>query len=108
MLYLYFEVDDSFYFDSGTPLQVTVEYLDEGKSPLGLDYDSTDPTATLAGAYKDARNVPRTGKGTWKEATFILPDPRMVNRQNASADFRLRSVGAPLKVRRVVVSKAGA
>jgi len=106
--YLYFEVDDSFYFDSGGALRVTVEYLDEGAAPLALEYDSTDAAATLAGAYKDARSVVRTGTGAWKEATFTLSDPRMVNRQNASADFRLRTAGAPLKVRRVVATKAGA
>jgi len=106
--YLYFEVDDSFFFDCGGALRVTVEYLDEGTAPLALEYDSTDAAATLAGAYKYAGSVIRTGTGNWKEAKFTLSDPRMVNQQNTSADFRLRTIGAPLKVRRVVVTKAPA
>ena len=103
--YLYFDVDDSFYFDSGGSLEVTVEYLDEGTVPFGLEYDSTDPAATLAGAYKPAGTVTRGGSGQWKQAAFALKDPRLVNRENHATDFRLTVPAGDLKVRRIAVRK---
>ncbi|KPJ76928.1 MAG: hypothetical protein AMS14_01395, partial [Planctomycetes bacterium DG_20] len=104
--YLYFDVDDSFYFDSGGALDVTVEYLDEGALPFDLQYDSTDPSATLSGAYKSAGAAKRTGTGTWRAATFTLNDPRLVNRQNLGSDMRLFTPGDTLKVRRLTICRA--
>jgi len=86
---------------------VVVEYLDEGTQPLGLHYDSSDPSATLAGAYKAAADVPRTGTGAWKTATFVLKDARLVNRQNLGSDLRLFTPSDPLKVRRIAVRRTG-
>ena len=102
--YIYFDVDESFYFDSGIAVEAVVEYLDEGTGWFGLQYDSADPSAPLAGAYKDAATVKRTGSGAWKTATFVLADARLVNRENLSSDLRL-STPTDLKVRRVAVSK---
>lgn len=102
--YIYFDVDSSFYFDGDGDLEVTVEYLDEGRAPFGLQYDSDDPTATMAGAYKDLPPVPRADTGQWKRAAFRLTGARLVNRQNGGADFRLHTTGS-FKVRRVAVRK---
>ncbi|HUU90346.1 MAG TPA: DUF5010 domain-containing protein [Phycisphaerae bacterium] len=104
--YLYFDVDGSFYFDSGGALDVTVEYLDEGTLPFDLQYDSTDPHATLSGAYKSAGAVQRKGTGAWRMATFALRDPRLVNRQNLGSDLRLFTPRGTLKVRRLAVRRA--
>ena len=104
--YLYFDADDSFYFDSGGTLEVTVEYLDEGTAPFTLEYDSQDPAATLAGAYKSAGEAKRAGTGQWKQAAFTLKDPRFANRQNQGSDFRLCAAAGDLKVRRIAVRKA--
>jgi hypothetical protein len=103
--YLYFDADDSFYFDSGAALEVTVEYLDEGTAPFTLEYDSQDPAATLAGAYKSAGEAKRAGTGQWKQAAFTLKDPRFVNRQNNGSDMRLCAGAGDLKVRRIAVRK---
>ncbi len=106
--YLYFEVDDSFYFDSGEPVEVALEYLDEGTEPVRLDYDSADPAATLDGAYKVGGSVSRADSATWKRAAFALKDARFMNRENLGSDLRLYTPGSPLKVRRIEVRKAPA
>ena len=105
--YLYVDVDGSFYFDSGGALHVTVEYLDEGTLPFDLHYDSTDPSGPLSGAYKSAGAAQRRNTQTWRTATFILKDPRLVNRQNHGSDVRLFTPGGTLKVRRVTVRRPG-
>jgi hypothetical protein len=103
--YLYFEVDDSFYFDTGGALEVTVEYLDEGTAPLELHYDSADASAPVAGAYKSAGSVARQGSGSWKRAGFTLTEARLVNRQNLASDFRLYTPSGVLTVRCVAVRR---
>lgn len=106
--YLYFAVDDSFAFGGGAPLRVRVEYRDEGRTPFALQYDSADASALLAGAYKTAGTVERTGSGTWKWATFDLPDPLLIGRQNLGADLRLVAPAGSLTVRRVTVTRVSA
>lgn len=106
--YLYFEVDDSFYFDTGEPVEVAFEYFDEGTEPVRLDYDSADPAATLDGAYKAGGTVSRTDSGTWKRAAIALKDARFMNRENLGSDLRLHTPGSALRVRRVEVRKAAA
>ncbi|HEX6972521.1 MAG TPA: DUF5010 domain-containing protein [Limnochordia bacterium] len=89
-MYIYFQVDDSFLADAaGAAVDVTVRYYDERPGWIRIDYDSTDPRATLQGAYKPTRAVPLSGDGSWHETTFHLPDPFSANRQNAAADLRL-------------------
>jgi hypothetical protein len=102
---LYFEEDDTFYFDTGGALEVTVEYLDEGTAPLELHYDSADASAPVAGAYKSAGSVARQGSGSWKRAGFTLTEARLVNRQNLASDFRLYTPSGVLTVRCVAVRR---
>jgi hypothetical protein len=106
--YLYFAVDDSFAFGGGAPLRVRVEYLDEGRAPFGLQYDSADASALHGVAYKNAGTVTRTGSGSWKGATFDLPDPLLMGRQNLGADLRLVAPDGSLTVRRVTVTRVAA
>ena len=106
--YLYFAVDDSFSFGGGGALRVRVEYLDEGRAPFGLQYDSADASALHTGAYKTAGTVTRTGSGTWKHATFDLPDPLLMGRQNLGADLRLSAPAGSLTVRGVTVTRVTA
>ena len=86
---------------------MTVEYLDEGTLPFDLHYDSTDPSGPLSGAYKSAGAAQRRNTQTWRTATFILKDPRLVNRQNHGSDVRLFTPGGTLKVHRVTVRRPG-
>lgn len=103
--YLYFDADDTFYYDTGGDVEITVEYFDEGTIPFELHYDSTDRTATQEGAYKTAGSVARRNSLRWADCTFHLKDARFVNRQNQSADFRLATPRGTLKVRAVTVKR---
>jgi hypothetical protein len=103
--FLYFDVDDGFGFEPSGPLTVEVEFLDDGDGAVGMQYDSADRRALLAGAYKTATPVVRGHTGTWRSATFRLSDPRFCNRQNSFTDFRLSAGGSRLTVRRVVARR---
>jgi predicted alpha-1,2-mannosidase len=101
--YLYFGVTDDL-VPGGTPYAATidVDYLDQGTGTWNVQYDSSDPNQP----YKGSSSVTNTGTGTWKTATFTLPDAGFGNRENGSADFRL-SVGSGFVVSRVHVSVSG-
>lgn len=59
-----------------------------------MQYDSSNPKGgPHQGAYTLAGSVQRTGTGTWKTATFTVPDARFANRENGGTDFRLISGG---------------
>lgn len=105
--YLYFRVADAYAFNVKKPIEITVEYFDEGKGAFSLQYDSRDVDATQLGAYKDGQAVELSGTGTWKTATWRLTDARLANRQNGQSDFRLFVGGQDLAVRRIVLKKAG-
>ena len=81
------------------------EFLDEGDAAVGLQYDSADRRATLAGAYKAAPPVERGHSGQWRTGVFRLADARFCNRQNSFTDFRLTAGGTRLTVRRVTVRR---
>lgn len=102
--YMYFRLDDAVATDGYYVARVEVEYLDEGTQSFGLQYDSNDCTATLNGAYDSAEDVQRTGTGTWRTATFELPDARFANRENGGADFRLSAGSSTLTVHRVTLT----
>jgi len=101
--FLYFAVADAFLREPKGPVQIEVEYLDDGTSPFGLDYDSTDESAPIRGAFKRAPKAGRTNTGEWKTHVFVLRDARLSNREHQGADFRLVACGDDLRVRRVEV-----
>ena len=87
--YLYLGLADDLARDGYYVASVQVTYLDQGAGSVALQYDSNDCSAPVGGAYKQAGSVDRTGSGTWKTATFELPDARLANRQNGGADLRI-------------------
>jgi hypothetical protein len=104
--YLYFDADDGFYRPGDGALEVEIEYLDDGQGRIELQYDSTDSTAPMQGAYKGhPKTLTRTGSGQWRRATFRLEDPRFVGSQNGGADLRIFNAGEPLLVRFVRIRK---
>jgi len=108
-VFIYFAVADAFLRDPDGPVEVEVEYLDRGTAAFGLDYDSTDETAPIQGAFKAAPAAQRTNTGEWKRHVFVLPDARLANRQHLGADFRLVAGGGEdLHVRRVEVRRSAA
>ena len=102
--YIYFDADDSFFFDDTDALEVEFEYLDGAGGQIVLEYDSTDPGALLSGAFKAAAPVPLGGSGAWKVARIRLPDPAFTGRANGQ-DFRLSVPGGDLVLSRVEVRK---
>ncbi|MBN1342573.1 MAG: DUF5010 domain-containing protein [Phycisphaerae bacterium] len=103
--YLYFAVADPYVFNTKGAVEFAIEYLDAGRGQFQVQYDSRDIDATLLGAYKDAAPVALTDTGAWKTATIRPVHPRLANRQNDGADFRLAVLAADLTIRRIVLRK---
>lgn len=101
--YVYFKVDDNFYYDDEIPLIVEIELWD-GEGSFAVEYDSTDPAGSVyEGAFKHAAQFTLGNSKQWRVFTVRLKDARFSNRANG-ADFRLATHG-DLVVRRVVVRK---
>lgn len=103
--YLYFDVDDFFFRASGLPVTIELTWYDEGQGEFLLQYDSTDPSGALDGAYTNAGSVRRGNTRTWRTHTWTLDNARFEGRQNGAADFRIYSSGDDLHVREVLVRK---
>lgn len=108
--YVYFDVADDFSkaFSAGHGGRLRVTYLDAAPGTLGVEYDSSDAAAHVAGAYKTARPVAMTGSGKVETAEFDLPDAIFTNRQGGSSDFRIHAGGMPLRIFAVEVLKQSA
>jgi hypothetical protein len=91
---MYFQVADSVAYNGSYVAQVSVQYYDQGSNSFTLQYDSTDCSQPLSGAYKPAGSATKGNTGTWQTATFNLPDAHFANRENNSADFRLGMTSA--------------
>lgn len=104
--YFYLEVADSFYRPGGGPLQLSVEFLDQGTGRIVLEYDSTDASAMLGGAYKAHPTiVERSRTGQWRTVAFDVADARFAGSQNAGADLRLYNGGNDLLIRRLRLTR---
>ena len=105
--YLYFDIDDDFYFDRPRLIEITVEYFDNGRQPIDLQYDATPDGSSDSNPriYKAVRLVEREGKGIWRKASIQLEDARFTNQQHGEYDFRLWTGGIPLAVTYVEVTK---
>jgi hypothetical protein len=101
--FIYFAVADDFVKEPKTPVEVEIEYLDQGTGIVGLDYDSYDASAPINGAFKSAPTFTCTNTGKWLTHTFVLPDARFANREHRGSDFRLTAQGQDLRIRRVEV-----
>lgn len=95
--YLYFDVDDSFYFWGSEELTMSVKY--KGDAPVDLHYDAgTEP-------YKSVRLDGARGAGPDRQADVTLKDANFGNRQNSGADFRLAVAGEDITVLSVEVRR---
>ena len=93
--YVYFVVDDSFKWTNRMDLTLAVDYFDAAAGSFTVEFDGSDPQASFNGAYTSGgRSVAMRGSKTWQTARFPLRDARLLNSQNAGADFRL-AVSAP-------------
>jgi serine/threonine-protein kinase len=104
--YLYFGVDDDFYFDSPQNIEVLIEYFDNGDEWIGLNYD-----ALPAGSPENPRGytgvdlVQREDSQTWKTASVVVGDATFAGHQHGVWDFRLATGLTPLTVRYVEIRK---
>ena len=106
--YLYFRVDDGFYFNRPQDVRIDVTYFDEGTQPIYLDYDAA-PCASAWNAetmYKRTTLASASDTKTWKTASIVLRDATFTDHQNQAADFHLVALdGQPLTVGSVAVTK---
>lgn len=105
--YMYFNAQSDFVFAKPTNVIVTVEYLDAGTNWFALQYDSSDFSASpLEGRFKRTESVVLHDSGTWKTATFHLPDAYFGNRQhNSISDFRIEVVNQDMAISKVTVER---
>ena len=103
--FIYSAADHNMVFDTDQAMEFTIEYYDAGAGTVELQYDSTDPSATMYGAYKVVPAFELTGTDQWRSAVVKATGVRFAGRQNGSADFRLAAAGdAILRVRSISVS----
>lgn len=104
--YIYFAVDDSFKQADEMDLVVTVEYLDVARGEFLVEFDGSNLEAPFAGAYSpSAEVVALQGDQQWKEARFRLERARLLNSQNAGADFRIAVSAPDFIVRKVTLAR---
>lgn len=106
--YLYFYVNDNFYFNNPQPIEITVTYFDEGYNTIFIDYDAaaygTNPSLDIK--YKVSLLAYRNNTKTWKTASVIISDAYFTNHQNGSTDFRISTkYPQPLAVSYVEIKK---
>jgi hypothetical protein len=83
--HLYFQVSDHFAHDGEGDFELTVRRT---PTPIRVEFDSCDASATLGGAYTECRPAQVQADGELVVETYRLVRARFANRQNGGADFR--------------------
>lgn len=104
-LYLYFQVDDSFKAEGVMNVTLEIEYFDAAPGQLGVEFDGSDPSAPFSGAYSRSERRQLTGDQRWKAARFKLDAARLLNSQNAGADFRVVAEAAEFGLSKVTLGR---
>lgn len=105
--YLYFQVDNGFYFNQSQPVAITVTYLDQGYEPIEINYD-TAPCGSAFNPdtmYQSIRLATRRNTLTWKTAVINISNATFAGNQNWASDFRLVTGLTPLTISEVRVEK---
>ncbi|SDX18708.1 DUF5010 domain-containing protein [Nitrosomonas communis] len=102
--YLYFDVDNSFFYRDKVPLELEFEYLDMGNGKIIVEYDSTAKWLPHAGAFKSIISARLTDTGAWKTAKIRIHDANFAGRANGQ-DFRISSPNVGLTIRKVALRK---
>ena len=105
--FLYFEIDDAFYFDAPQLIEIQIEYFDSGEEWIGLDYDTAprEADANDPRVFTYVRIVQREDSQTWKTASVVIDDARFTNHQHGAFDFRISTGSTPVAVRYVQLTK---
>ncbi len=105
--YLYFQVDNGFYFNQSQPVVITVTYFDEGYDPIEINYDTAQCGSVFNPdtMYRSVRLVTRSNTLTWKTAVINISHATFAGNQNWASDFRLVTGLTPLTITEVRVEK---
>ncbi len=93
-LFILCDVADSFLYDlpEYTPIDITVEYFDEGKGCFSLNYDSHNTAPYFENDpiwNRSEDTVYLNDTREWKSYTFHVEDMRFTNRCSYGTDFRI-------------------
>ena len=94
-------------------VQIQVTYANNQSNDFLLQYDSSNTSAPVNGAYASAfpvgTNAPVavTNTGKYQTATFDLTDANFVGAENGGADFRLAVENAGLAISSVTITAGG-
>lgn len=105
--YLYFSVDDGFYFNTPQKVRITVNYFDNGYEPIFLQYD-TAPCGSafdIPRMYKETLLVKRHNSKSWQTASIEISDATFAGNENFSSDFRLATLYSPLIISDIKIDK---
>lgn len=105
--YLYFEVDDGFYFNTPHEIEITIKFFDEGVGTIYIEYDSA-PCASNWFAetmYKQVPVITQSNSKTWRTATITLTDATFTGHQNGFSDFRIAGYETPLIISQIKITK---
>lgn len=105
--YLYFSVDNAFYFNIPETVTLSLTYFDEGTSPIFLEYDTLKCASNIdiSKMYKRINMVMRQNTLSWKTIDMTISDATFANNQNGGADFRFSAEGVPLVIQSVELHK---
>ena len=105
--YLYFSVDDSFYFNTPEKISITVTFFDNGIEPIDLQYDSArcGSPFDIPKMYREIRLTSRHNTQTWQTASIQIRDATFAGNQNFAADFRLATGSSPLIISEIEVQR---
>jgi hypothetical protein len=106
--FFYVAVPDAFRPKVGQTLEIDLAYFDEGNSTVELNYDSTDVSQLLGGAYKVCPYVlHRQNSRQWRLARFYVNDAGFGHSENNSSDFRFQSDDDDLLISGVEAQRVG-
>mgnify|MGYP000872886135 CR=1 FL=1 len=105
LLFLYYNVEDSFLFKADLDCELVVEYLDEKPGEIAINYDAL--VDGYQHAFRSANTVQMKGTGQWEEAVFELAGAWFSNSENHGADLRVAFPEHKPPVRRVLVRVKG-
>jgi hypothetical protein len=105
--FMYFQVDNGFYFNQPQPISLSVTYFDEGYEAVSLDYDTAQcGSAVNEGKIYQRINLARRSNSlTWKTVTVKISNATFAGNQNWGADFRLVTGKSPLTISEVKIIK---
>jgi len=105
--YMYFNVDDGYYFNIPTAVEITIRYFDQGQGTIYIEYDTAACASDwqAESMYKQVPIVTLTNTGTWRTASITLTDATFAGHQNGFNDFRVANYEAPLILNEVSISK---